>query len=181
MNFTQAFKLVIGHEGGYQRQWSDRGNWTTGKIGRGKRNGTKYGISAMSYPHLDIKNLTLQDAQEIYLKDYWNKVIKTDTPDELKYILFDTAINSGRKRAVKILQQMAYAEQDGMYGTKTNRALKASVKSIEQRGGRAGVELNYAYGLLRCDYLTGISTFNKYGRGWIRRVVRVVMRKQMIH
>jgi hypothetical protein len=38
--------------------------------------GIKYGISAASYPTLDISNVTLTQAQDIYEADYWAKAGK---------------------------------------------------------------------------------------------------------
>ena len=58
-DFKQAFDLLIGHEGGYTNNPNDPGNWTGGKVNSGTLRGTKYGISAASYPTLDIKNLGL--------------------------------------------------------------------------------------------------------------------------
>jgi len=56
--FDQAFALVVGIEGGFSTDQNDPGNWTSGKVCIGEFKGTKYGISAASYPHLDIPNLT---------------------------------------------------------------------------------------------------------------------------
>ena len=61
MNFERAFEKLIDHEKGLSLDPKDRGNWTTGVIGKGELKGTKYGVSAMSYPHLDIRNLTLEN------------------------------------------------------------------------------------------------------------------------
>ena len=33
--------------------------------------GTKFGISSRSYPDVDVKNLTREDAEEIYYRDFW--------------------------------------------------------------------------------------------------------------
>ena len=57
LTFDKAFDRLIGHEGEFTNDPKDRGNWTTGVIGRGQLKGTKFGISAMTYPHLDIINL----------------------------------------------------------------------------------------------------------------------------
>jgi lysozyme family protein len=94
-DFKLAFHLTLAHEGGFQDDPDDRGNWTTGKIGEGELKGTKYGISAMSYPNLDIKNLTKDEAMEIYHRDYW---ITSDAFSEvwpMNYLVFDAAVNHG--------------------------------------------------------------------------------------
>jgi hypothetical protein len=38
-------------EGGLSMDERDPGNWTGGAIGKGELRGTKYGISAQTYPH----------------------------------------------------------------------------------------------------------------------------------
>ena len=57
--FDKAFEFTIGVEGGYVNDPSDPGGET------------KFGVSKKSYPNLDIKNLTITQAKEIYYKDYW--------------------------------------------------------------------------------------------------------------
>ncbi len=65
---------------------------------------TKYGISKKQYPKLDIKNLTLDNAVEIYKKDYVPSILKyvsSETPD-MVYQILDMAINAGPSRALKL-------------------------------------------------------------------------------
>jgi lysozyme family protein len=70
-DFNQAFKVILKHEGGFQKLTTDKGNWTGGKIGVGELKGTKYGISAAQFPDLDIENLTIENAGAIYQSKYW--------------------------------------------------------------------------------------------------------------
>jgi lysozyme family protein len=72
-DFVPAFKVIQYWEGGYQCDPRDSGNWTGGEVGRGELKGTICGISAASYPHLDIKNLTEDDIGSIYYPDWWLK------------------------------------------------------------------------------------------------------------
>jgi len=125
-NYDLAFELVIGHEGGFQNDPNDRGNWSTGVIGRGRNGGTKFGVSQMAYPNLDIKNLTLDQAKEIYRKDYWSKVYADDLPSGLDYLAFDAGINHGPQRAIKLLQEAVGAKADGALGPKTLAAVRAA-------------------------------------------------------
>ena len=55
----------------------------------------------MAYPDLDIKNLTLEDAKAIYKRDYWDRMQADELPSGLDLVVFDTAINSGRVKAMK--------------------------------------------------------------------------------
>ena len=80
VTFEKAFERVIGHEAGY----------TTGRGDPGGE--TKYGISKRQYPHLDIKNLTLEQAKQIYKRDYWDKIPK-ELPPYIKFQVFDFAVN----------------------------------------------------------------------------------------
>ncbi|MEQ9566685.1 MAG: glycosyl hydrolase 108 family protein, partial [Pseudomonadales bacterium] len=65
---------------------------------------TKYGISKRSYPHLDIKNLTVEEAKAIYLKDFWEKLGCHQLADEIAIELFDTSVNMGTYRGAMIFQ-----------------------------------------------------------------------------
>lgn len=71
---------------------------------------TKYGISQKSYPDLDIANLTLEQAKEIYKRDYWD-AMKCDTfmfPECM--VLFDSSVNCGETQTKKWLIE---SEQNG--------------------------------------------------------------------
>lgn len=56
----------------------------------------KYGISQRSYPNVDIRNLTEQQAKAIYKRDYWDKVKADDINSQvIAENIFDTAVNMG--------------------------------------------------------------------------------------
>lgn len=42
---------------------------------------TKYGICKRSYPNLNIKELTLEEAKKIYHRDFWKRGKFEDVPD----------------------------------------------------------------------------------------------------
>ncbi|MVN86924.1 secretion activator protein [Deinococcus sp. HMF7620] len=102
-DFNEAFRIIIGHEGGYTADPHDRGNWTSGVIGQGQLRGTKWGIAAHANPTLDIKNLTLDDARRIYQTRYWSAIGAEQLPPPLALVAFDTAVNSGVGRAREFL------------------------------------------------------------------------------
>ena len=160
MNFDEAFKITIGHEGGLTLHRADRGNWTSGKVGVGELKGTKYGISAMAYPKEDIKNLTLDRAKQLYKRDYWDKCRCDELPNSLKFHVFDVAVNSGVVRAIQTLQQAAGANDDGIIGPAT----LAAVRSKDQ------CELLLLFYSFRIAFYTSIGTFGTFGKGWMNRV-----------
>ena len=159
--FDLCFDRVVGHEGGLSLDSNDRGNWTSGKVGVGSLNGTKYGISAMAYPSYDIRNLTLQDAKDIYRRDYWNKCRCDDLPKAIDYLVFDAAVNHGNSRSAKFLQTAVGVSADGLIGEKTVAKVSAQ-NSLENTASQ--------FCVTRGLYYTEIGTFQRYKLGWFRRL-----------
>lgn len=103
--FITAFEYTLGHEGGFQKDPDDRGNWTTGIVGQGKLVGTKFGITAMSYPSLDIPNLTVDKARAIYYRDFWKRFRLDELDPLISKEVFDTGVNAGPAKAIKFFQE----------------------------------------------------------------------------
>lgn len=162
--FDLAFERVVLHEGGFQNDPHDRGNWTTGKIGQGELKGTKYGISSMTYPHLDIENLTEEQVRAIYFEDWWQALGMERFRPAMQYQLFDAAVQHGWHRAVKTLQQAVGAKEDGIIGPKT----LGLVRNTELN------DLLMQFISARIDYYTSLDTFMMYGKGWMRRIAAVL-------
>jgi len=158
VNFEHAFVKLIGHEGGLSLDPKDRGNWTTGIIGKGELKGTKYGISAMSYPHLNIQALTLEQAEDIYREDFWGQ--SDLIPAAVRFDFFDAAVNSGYVQSVKWLQRAAGASDDGVMGPKTLLAVR---KSNPQ-------QLAKRFNGHRLSAMTNMKAWDSQGRGWARRI-----------
>lgn len=146
-NLPAALKEIFGHEGGLSLDRGDRGNWTSGKIGVGRLEGTKYGVSAMAYPDLDIRRLTLAQAAAIYARDYWTPAGCDTLFPGVDLCVFDTAVNSGPSRAIKILRQVVGSNDHSV-----------TVKK---------------YCAQRLAFMRGIGTWSRYGKGWTRRVAKI--------
>jgi lysozyme family protein len=106
IGFDSAFIKTVGLEGGYGNDPNDSGNWTGGKIGIGELKGTKYGISATSFPNEDIKNLSLDRAKTLYRVNYWD-VLNLDKINNkrIQEEIFDTSVNMGTGGAGMIVQR----------------------------------------------------------------------------
>lgn len=108
-NFDNALMKVLNIEGGYSIDPYDPGNWTGGRVGKGILKGTKYGISAASYPSLDIRNLTLEAATAIYRRDFWDALeldeIAVLVSTQVADMLFNMAVNCGPGNAGKFAQR----------------------------------------------------------------------------
>lgn len=115
--FLKAFEKIIYHEGGYSNHAEDRGGET------------KYGISNRSYPHLDIKNITLDQARQIYYCDFWIKGEYEQIIDECVSIkLFEISINTGTVQANNLIQRALRSTgksvvEDGIIGQITLKAI----------------------------------------------------------
>ena len=160
LTFDQAFERLIGHEGKFTNDRQDRGNWTTGVIGKGELKGTKYGISAMTYPDLDIKSLSLQQAKKIYKRDWWDKINADQIDSALVFQVWDFAINAGMGTAKRKLQLAVGVLDDGIIGNLTIQAInKAELNDILLK-----------FNAERLKYYTSLSTWPRYGKGWTLRV-----------
>ena len=131
-DFSVAVKITLSptHEGGFQDNKNDVGNWTGGKVGVGELKGTNMGISARWYPALDIKNLTVEQASSIYELKYWNPLYSQIKEQDIANKLFDLGVLMGQGTAVKILQDTLRPQfdivPDGSFGPKTLEAVNAS-------------------------------------------------------
>jgi len=163
LNWHDVFESVLGSEGGFQNDPNDKGNWTGCAVGAGQNKGTKYGISACSYPQIDIRNLTQQKAGEIYRADYWNSVRGDDLPWGVDLCTFDSAVNSGVSRGAKWLQRAVVLPADGVVGNATVLAAQAMDPHVVI--DRMCDD--------RMDYLKTLPTWRLYGEGWTTRVRRV--------
>lgn len=153
--FHEAFNRVIGHEGGYSNHPHDRGGET------------KFGISSRSYPDLDIKNLTLNQARSIYHSDYWYAAGCYMLPAGLAYAVFDAAVNAGVGRATRWLQEAVGTAPDGVIGPATRAAI-----SLSMRNPLNVLETLNAIRLKHYMDLSQQQT-DTFGLGWSRRVLQV--------
>lgn len=91
--FSVSLKFVLEHEGGYVNDPKDPGGET------------KWGIAKRYHPNLDIKNLTPQQATEIYYNEYWAPSRCAGLQYPLCLVVFDTAVNMGTSQALKYLEK----------------------------------------------------------------------------
>lgn len=163
--FGAAFAAVVGIEGSLSTAPSDPGNWTGGVIGRGTLHGTKYGISAASYPTLDIASLTLDAAKALYRENYWNPISGDELPGPIAFTVFDCAVNQGLPTAKIILQQALDVTADGYIGPETVEAAARQDNNPQPTVLEIG-----ARRALRYAETSGLATF---GLGWMRRVFTI--------
>lgn len=150
--FSEALELVLSFEGGYSNNPNDPGGETN------------FGISKKSYPHLDIKNLTLDQAKEIYKQDYWFKIKGDNLPSGLSMMMLDTAVNHGVHKAIVLLQKALGVKADGIMGPQTMAAI---------RGQDAGLSI-YNLAMFRLDEYQA-KNWEHFSKGWSKRLLSVSM------
>ena len=159
-----AFPWVLGTEGGYQNDPRDKGNWTGGAVGVGQLRGTKFGISAASYPYLDIKNLTTADALSIAKRDFWDMFQGDNIPPAVALCVFDFGYNAGVHEAVKTLQRVLGVAEDGVVGPNTIRACSSYDASF----------LCQKYTGQRIEAYKMMPEWQEYGDEWITRATKTL-------
>lgn len=147
-----ASDWILQTEGGYVNDPADPGGET------------KYGISKKAYPNVDIKNLTLDKAREIYRRDYWTACRCDDLPQRVALAVFDGAVNMGVKTSVKILQLCVGVETDGVLGPVTLKAVNSHPEHRIIRNILAQRSVNYMKLILNNP------TLWKFALGWMRRM-----------
>lgn len=93
---------------------------------------TKYGISQRSYPDVDIRNLSEQQAKDIYKRDYWDKVKADEINSQaVAANIFDTAVNMGPRTASRLAQiALDLQPVDGIIGKQSIAALNAKDEEV---------------------------------------------------
>jgi transcriptional regulator with XRE-family HTH domain len=121
-NFDNAFGYTMQHGDGYYDDPCDAGEEK------------RFGISKRSYPNIDIKNITIDDAKEILYTDFWCKnkcteIVQLNDGTIIASKLFDLSISVGISEANKILQRALMSngfllKDDGILGPLTMEAIE---------------------------------------------------------
>ena len=146
-DFDRAFDLMMESEGGYSDDKNDPGGETN------------FGISKRAYPKEDVRFLTLERAKEIYRLDYWDAIRADDLPYPINILIFDAAVNQGKKAAVRMLQEALKIKQDGVIGQQTIKAAVAASDAVCTD-----------YLSIRAVRYANTANFWRFGRGWMSRL-----------
>ena len=157
-SFESAVEFVLAHEGRYANDPVDPGGET------------HWGISKRSYPHIDIKNLTREEAIEIYRKDWWDKYQYHQIEDiTIATKVFDFAVNMGATPAHRLLQRSLHAAGqrhvviDGIIGPQTLTATNEADPKLVLGAIRA--EAAHYYGRL----IERNASLKRFEEGWTNR------------
>lgn len=151
MKFDLAVNIIINFEGGYVNDSNDPGGET------------KFGISKRSFPNLNICELTLDQAKEIYRHHYWDMCECDKLPGWLRLMVFDCAVNQGVSRATIYLQRTVGVQPDGIIGSVTLDATYSS----------DAYDTLKEYSMQRHRSYTQNPRWKFYGKGWSKRLLEI--------
>jgi lysozyme family protein len=175
MSIKEIIAAIIKREGGYVNHPNDKGGPTC------------YGITAMSYTEYfsrpgsnitrekalaGIISMSPQLAEKIYYTLYYIRPKIDALPDMIRPFVLDTAVNHGRRGAVKILQQSlinaGYSHDipDGIIGERT---IKAATKAIDNLGKNFIIYLIEARITAYKTIIAKDPTQAVFEEGWIAR------------
>jgi hypothetical protein len=135
MNFNEAVEIILRYEAGYSNNPLDPGGETN------------FGISKRAFPEVDIKNLTREDAIDIYHREFWDKYGIDTLPEDIRLLYFDCAINQGPGRA-----NLLFKQSHGQ-----------------------GKDLAASFAKARLDHYISLSGWPRFGSGWARRLFDIAL------
>lgn len=148
--FADFINRILSHEGGYVNDPRDPGGET------------QWGISKRTYPTVNIKTLTRDQAIALYKRDFWDASKSASLPPSVGFQLLDAAVNSGIGQATRWLQRAARVADDGRIGPATLDAIKAADPN----------DLVLRFLAERLEFMTGLKTWSTFGKGWARRIAQ---------
>lgn len=152
MIFDTAFTKLLGHEGGYANHPSDPGGETMWGIT--KRVAVENGYTG------DMRSMPVETAKRIYKSKFWDAVQAENLPADVRYIVFDGAVNSGVAQSAKWLQRACGVKDDGVIGPITIRA----ANSLAADGLKRKILAQ------RLRFLATLSNWPAFSRGWANRI-----------
>jgi lysozyme family protein len=167
-NFDSAIPFVLRHEGGLANDKSDAGGITKYGISYRYLRGLQAGVTPST-----IRNLTLQQAKNIYHKEWWNKFHFGSLNNQaIATKAFDFAVNMGEKPAIKSLQ-IAYNKQEGTSIAVNGKLDSQTISKINSLNKTQLHQLLYTYEHVVSQHYVGIAKAHpndkKFLSGWLRR------------
>lgn len=161
MAFESALAFTLRWEGGYVDDPDDHGGATNEGVTQSTYNAyrTAQGLAPQS-----VRLLTADERDDIYETRYWDAAGCPDLPEPIATALFDTAVNLGVTRAVKLLQGVVGVRADGVFGPLTLGATQKQPLAVTAQQLLAA----------RWNFYRAVSwsdpTQQKFLKGWGQRV-----------
>jgi lysozyme family protein len=161
-NFSKCLPLTLGYEGGWSDNPRDPGGATMCGVTQ-----AVYDVyrARFGLPTRSVRLSTAEERSDIYHSRYWNRARGDLLPVGVDYAVFDFAVNSGVSRAVRTLQGIVGADQDGDAGKYTIAAVTRYCAQYQPTA------LTDALCHARLQFLRNLPAFGDFGHGWMIRVM----------
>lgn len=161
MGFDAALEKTLGFEGGVSNHAADRGGLTNRGITQAAYDAWRAAHGQQPRP---VVEATDAEVRTIYRDDYWLAAKCDQLPDALAEVVFDMAVNSGPRAAVKALQRSLDVPDDGICGPLTISAAHAA-------GPYAALAFLKQRAALYRDIVKKDNTQIVFLAGWINRLL----------
>lgn len=117
-------------------------DWETGTYtdrAEDKGGPTRWGISQVANPDVDVFNLSRERAAELYAERYWLPLRCQRMPAPIAMTVFDHAVHASQSAAAMNLQKLLGVTADGKIGDRTMNAL--ALEALERGPHRLALDL----------------------------------------
>lgn len=164
-DFQRALVVTLKYEGGFANDPDDPGG------------ATMKGVTAAVYsswrmrrglPQRSVRLIEQAELEAIYRQEYWGPAGCNDMAWPLSLVVFDFAVNSGVGQAVRVVQRMVGAYDDGNYGPKTHALLleRSAVWGWEE----SALKVCTARRVFIARIISQNPKLEKFRAGWQKRI-----------
>jgi lysozyme family protein len=169
-NCKKAYAVIRKYEGGKVNDRDDPGGRTNAGITQRVYDAYR---RLKGQAQQSVYEATEKEIETIYKVQYWAAARCDDMPAGIDLCVFDTSVNSGIKRAAKLLQASLIARQKAS-GSGSNARLRVDgqigMATLAALDNDLDNDLLIAeFGRRRQGFYRGLKTFRKFGKGWTKR------------
>jgi lysozyme family protein len=157
---STAMRFILKWEGGFVADPDDHGGRTNEGVTQAVYDAWR---ASKGLPSRDVKDIGDDEVAGVYEQNYWQPAACPSLRTKLDLVQFDTAVNMGTRRAMRILQQAVGTGVDGQFGPTTLQTCGAC-----DLGGAL-----IAYCKIREGFYRGFAQAPnqaKFLKGWLNRL-----------
>ena len=165
--FDRALAHVLDMEGGWTDDPYDPGGPTNYGITLAvyaRERGVEITSANLAQLKAELRSISPDIVRRIYDERYWQPASCSQMPPALAFFHFDAAVNQGVTGAARLLQEAIGAFVDGEIGPET----------LGKAAGQPIAAALARYAEARRRHYRSLSTFWRFGRGWLARVDRTL-------
>lgn len=128
---------------------------------------TRWGVSQVNNPDVDVRNLSEFDAEQIFNERYYQASKADELPEYMQLVHTNCAVNCGVGTSAKILQKTIGVKADGKIGPQTLGAVRHYFKTPRYfTGWYLTWQALYYFNIVERR-----KSQHKWLKGWVRRTI----------